>query len=171
MPAFVSLSCTGICGEDRTSPAGDTGTPKSTPRPPPGKIKLRRTGPFTAPPRPANGHPRGKAGGNLTTRPGVRRPPAPTPPRPQPNAALYTGRTSPTLIHHNAARAQEWSGGGLGVLNWLYFTRGTKLSTRVVIFAPLYHLAQIDRHLGPGYQPVCSPLLQTGTANQPELCL
>jgi len=48
-----------------TSPTGSTGTLKCAPKPPPGKINLRRTGPLTAPPRPAKGPPKGKVQGSL----------------------------------------------------------------------------------------------------------
>jgi hypothetical protein len=46
-----------------TSPAGSIGTLKCTPRPPPGKINLRRTGPLTARPQPAKRPPQGKGPG------------------------------------------------------------------------------------------------------------
>jgi hypothetical protein len=69
------------------SPAGSTGTLKCAPGPPPGKTNQLRTGPLTAPPRPAKGDPRQKGSrGNLTARPGVRRN-HPQLPRPQANAA------------------------------------------------------------------------------------
>ena len=46
--------------DDRISLAGDTCTLKCAPRPPPGTINLRRTGPLTAPPRFAKGPSKGK---------------------------------------------------------------------------------------------------------------
>ena len=39
---YLLIIFTDICGEDRTSPAGDTGTLKCAPRHPPRKINLRR---------------------------------------------------------------------------------------------------------------------------------
>ena len=43
--------------------SGGTGTLKCAPRPPPGKTNLRPSGPLTAPPRPANSHPKEREGG------------------------------------------------------------------------------------------------------------
>ena len=60
---MVSLSCTGICGEDRTSPAGDTGNLKCAPRPPPVNDKSTALRGVTAPPRPRKGQPQVKGMG------------------------------------------------------------------------------------------------------------
>jgi len=48
-----------------TLPAGSTGTLKCAPRPPPNKVNQLLSGPLTAPPRPANGHPKGKGRGGV----------------------------------------------------------------------------------------------------------
>ena len=61
--SYHLASFTDIRGEDRTSPAGDTGTLRCAPRPPPRKINLRRTGATTTPPRPAKGAPKEKGQG------------------------------------------------------------------------------------------------------------
>jgi hypothetical protein len=84
MPPIVSLSCTGICGEDRTSSAGSTGTLRCAPRPPPGKINFGAQGrhsPTTA----TGGGSQGKGTGVTWQLGHGSAKPSPTPPRPRPD--------------------------------------------------------------------------------------
>ena len=60
---YLFVIFTDICGEDRTSPAGDTGNLKCAPKTSPQKDKSTALRGTPTPPRPANGHPKGKGQG------------------------------------------------------------------------------------------------------------